>query len=219
MEILIVIGLVIGLALYGAVLVYRDSQNIAAKRKFAVEFMSQLAKYFGSHGGDMESYSWLINRSSKMQNQLGSQGIMGFKPPFQNYIIPNYPVILNAVPEMRKAFEDGLTHRLAGQYAGLLQETLVRHIGTVEDMSEEQQRWMKNPVIWLREGIRGIISFPILLLSWLGLISERTVSNIASSNLFKILSGFVTVVGFISAIITITLGWKQFRELIVKFIS
>lgn len=220
MDKLIVVGLVICIALYGLLRIYWDTQTISDRHNFALEFLGQLRTYLDSRGRDMKTYSWLISRSNKMQNQMGSQGIMGsYKPPYQNYMIKNYPIILNMLPELRKSIEDDILSRsLADQYANALQEALVRYIGTVEDILEEERREMQNPVIWLREGIRGIISIPMLILSWLGVISETTAFNISSSFFFRILAGLVATVGFVSAIVTIALGWKQFREMITKLI-
>jgi len=220
MDKLIVIGLVICIALYGMLTVHGNSKKICARHKFAIDFLGRLKKYLDSRGHDMETYSWLIHRSNKMQNQMGSQGRMAsFKPPFQNYMIKNYPLVLNVLPELRKALNDDLLpDRLAGEYANLLQEALVRYVGTLEDTLEKQQREMKNPVIWLREGIRGILSFPMLLLSWLGVISTTTALSISSSPWFRLLSGFMAFVGFVGAIVGIALGWKQFIEMITKII-
>ncbi|MGO9613602.1 MAG: hypothetical protein ACLPX5_11270 [Dissulfurispiraceae bacterium] len=151
---------------------------------------------------------------------MGPHGIVAnYRPPFQNYMIKNYPLVLNVLPELRKALEDALLpDRLAGEYANLLQEALIRYVGTLEDISEKQHREMKNPVIWLREGIRSIISFPILLLSWLGVISETKALTISSSFFLRLLSGFFALIGFVSAIVTIALGWRQFREMIIRII-
>ena len=156
-----------------------------------------------------------------MQNDMGGQGIIhGYRPPYQNFMYKSYPIILNMIPELRQAFEDDiLSSRLAGQYSAALQEAMVRHLGNLEDALKGQKAAIKNPIIWLREGVRGITSFPASLLGWLGIISESTAYRFQSSISIKVISGLVTIVGLVSAVFTIILGWNQFLSTINAIFS
>lgn len=89
----------------------------------------------------------------------------------------------------------------------LLEEAIIRHIGSADDIiKEELTRELKNPFIWLREGVRAIIAIPVSLLAWFGVITDSVADRIKTSILFKIFAGSIATIGFISAIVTIALG-------------
>ena len=138
-----------------------------------------------------------------------------YRPPFANFQYQNYPVVLNLLPELRRTLEDNLLSggNYSHQYGMLLQETLIRHLGTLHDREDTLARSLKNPLTWLREGVRAIVALPLSSLAWVGLLREATVGRITGSKIFRVLSGFAAVVGFVSAVMGIALGWEQFVEI------
>lgn len=214
MEKLIVAAVIGCTALLGLLLLLRRLNHVSEKRDFAISFLKKLQEYVESMGRNMEIYAWLISHSNKMQNQMGHQGIYGhYRPPFQSYLVTNYPIIINMIPELRGAFEDNfLSDRLANQYFNALQDSIIRHIGSAEEIIKELKIESKNPFIWLREGVRIIIAIPITLLAWFGVITDSVADRIKTSILFKIFAGSIATIGFISAIVTIALGWNDFLE-------
>ena len=66
-----------------------------------------------------------------------------------------------------------------------------------------------NPFICFREGIRFIIGLPALILYWSGIISTRTIGAARASSVFKFISSVITLIGLISSIITILIGWNE----------
>jgi hypothetical protein len=214
MENLIVSAAVGCVALIGLLRLVMGLRNVSEKRDFATSFLMKLQEYVKSDGRETDTYGWILNHSNKMQNQMGYQGVYAhYRPPFQNYFVSNYPVIINMVPELRRALEDRLlSNRLANQYFNALQEAIIRHIGSADDIIKEITRELKNPFIWLREGVRAIIAIPVSLLVWFGLITDSVADKIKTSILFKIFAGSVATIGFISAIVTIALGWNDFLE-------
>ena len=73
-----------------------------------------------------------------------------------------------------------------------------------------------NPFICFREGIRFIIGLPALILYWSGIISTRTIGAARASSVFKFISSVITLIGLISSIITILIGWNEASEIVVK---
>ena len=60
-----------------------------------------------------------------MQHDLGTGGVMKFKPPHANYFINEYAVVLNMLPELHQSFRDEiLRDRIAASYATTLDEVL-----------------------------------------------------------------------------------------------
>lgn len=211
MDKLIAFSAVASVALIGLLHLFWKLKVFSDKRNFANSFLAKLQEYLESLGKDTDAYSWLLNRSNKMQSQMGNQGIYAhYKPPYENYMINNYAIIINMIPELRRALQDSLFSSIASDYSNSLQEAIIRHIGTIEDITNEIKVELKNPFIWLREGVRKIIATPTNLLAWFGLITDSFADKIITSVLFKIFSGSVATIGFVSAIVTITLGWKEF---------
>ena len=196
--------------------ILREKSRISHECMLAVEYLEHLKMYIQSQGKDHGAYGWLVHRSNKMQKQLGRSGIYAsYRPPYANFQYSNYPIILNMLPDLRNALNDAvLLNNLAHQYSMALQDTLVRHLGSLHDLDEVNDTALHNPVIWLREGVRVITAFPLSLLGWLGAMSETTIAHITSSRIFKAISAFAALVGFVSAVIGVVLGWEQFAQLV-----
>jgi hypothetical protein len=194
---------------------------IKDNRDFTDEFLSKLMRYVNSHGSSVEDYDWMIHRSNKMQDKLGHAGIYeSYRPPYQNIVFRNYPIILNMLPDLRNALNDrGLSDsELASQYAHALREALIRHIGEAEDRINYFVDEIMNPLKWFREGVKEVVSIPVYLLSILGILGDSLASRMLSSTLFRVLSGIVALISFLSAVVTISLGWEQFSEKIITLL-
>jgi len=149
---------------------------------------------------------------------MGDGGIIAFKQPFSNYQIPNYPIILNLLPELRKTIERlPISNSLVGDYAIALQEALLRHMGALEDSLQTSRNYLKNPLVWFREGVGAILFSPFSLLAWMGVIGQSTISWIKNTLIFRRVSGIITFIGAFSAIMSIVLGWEEFLTVIKGF--
>lgn len=210
---LIIVALVAATCGLGLARLLRERKLLSEKSALAVDYMEHLKTYINSQGNDYESYGWLVHRSNKMQIQLGAGGIYAsYRPPHANFQYSNYPIILNMLPDLRNALDDRILSdsHIVHQYSMALQDALVRHLGSLHDIDEHNKKSLRNPVIWLREGVRAITALPLTLLGWLGALSESTVSRLASGRLFRGISAFAALVGFVSAVMGIALGWEQF---------
>jgi len=202
----------------GLVKLARAGSRLSEMEAFADEFGTKLGSYIKNRGEDRESYVWLVHRSNKMQGQLGSDGVfVMYRPPGANVQYRNYQIVVNVLPELRRTFEDKLVSggSLPRDYAAMLQDMMVRHLGTLSDRRELLARSIKNPFIWLREGVRTIIALPVSILGWLGVVSEDTVGRITGGKIFRVVSGIASFVGFVGAVMGIVLGWNEFAPLVV----
>ena len=191
--------------------------NLAKYYNFSDEFFDKLEIYIKSNGQDNVSYSWLVSKSSKMQKYIGFFGIMQYKPAYQNYIINNYQLIINGLSELRQYYEAPYSIQLANQMAQTLQEALIRYIGTLEDSKEIYLAQLKNPIVWFREGIQIMIGLPFQVLVWFGIVSSVSMSKFTANIIFKSLSGIIALLTFLGTVITIVLGWEQFKTIILPF--
>lgn len=50
---------------------------------------------------DEQLYNWLVSYMDKVQVMLGSYGIAYYTGPYNRVQAPNYPYILNTIPQVR----------------------------------------------------------------------------------------------------------------------
>jgi hypothetical protein len=190
----------------------RERKLLSKKSTFTQDYIEHLTTYIGSFGNHYESYNWLVHRMDKMQNQMGADGICAlYQPPHTPTQYLNYAIILNTLPNLRNALRESNNSNIY-HHSNSLIDALIRHQGTLHDLGELNNKSLRNPVIWLREGVRAITASPLTLLGWLGVLSEATVSRLASGRLFLGISAFGGLVAFISAVMRIVLGWEAFTQ-------
>lgn len=127
--------------------------------------------------------------------------------------------MLNMLSDLRSSIENDILMPVAYQYANTLQETLVRHIGCIEDNLKFYKKEIKNPFKCLLEGVREIIVIPAYVLSGLGIISKSFVYKLISSVFFKVISGFFTLVCILSAIVSLIIGWDEFVKKLTSILT
>lgn len=197
----------------GFIDVYKRHSRIVAKIDFAGEYRNKFVelanKFFQnydrySRSGDFdgELYVWLTMNVSKIQNYVDSFGVMSYKPAFQNYMINNYQIIINTIPKFREGQVENFD-------VNAVDDCLLRYIGYLEEYSEGTLKNLRNPIVWFREGFRGILSVPIFILSWFGIISNRTVNSIKDSLIYKVIAGFIALVTLLSGLVTIVVGYDS----------
>lgn len=198
----------------GALSIYVKIYALAKYYNFSNEFLNKLQIYIKSNGRDNISYTWVVSKSSKMQNYIGPLGIVQYRPAYQNYIINDYELIINGLSELRKYYESPYLMELAGEMAQILQEALIRYIGTLDDLKEIYFTQFKNPIVWFREGIQIMIGLPFQVLVWFGIVSSGLVNKFTANIIFKFLSGIIALLTFLGTVITIVLGWENFKNII-----
>jgi hypothetical protein len=191
--------------------------GVTKRFEFAAEFQKQLYRYLESKGQSNDAYSWLILRSQKMQSEMGGAGILAaLSLPFGRGTIPNYPIILNAIPELPQMFAGPFGHNPG--YAKMINEAILRYLGMLQDEQEEAQRDLKNPVKWLLEGIQFVAAIPILILKSCGLDSVPGLGWLINSWFSKFVSGLVALITLIASVVTIVAGWDQTNSFLQKLI-
>jgi len=219
---LIILG-ILTVFIIGFVQVYYRHSRIVKKISFAGEYRNKFVafanKYFQtydrwSRAGDFdgELYVWLTMNVSKIQDYVGSFGVMSYKPAFQNYMFNNYQIIINTIPK----FREGQVEKFD---VGAVDDCLLRYIGYLEEYSKDTLKNLRNPIVWFREGFRELLSIPIFILNWFGIISNRTVNSIKDSLIYKVISGLIALVTLLSGLVTIIVGYDQTIEFVKKLIG
>ena len=149
---------------------------------------------------------------SKIQSNLGTFGVMDYIAPFQTYRVSNYQIVINTIPK----FRDGTVKDFD---VNSVDDCLLRYIGYLEEYSQDTQKNLRNPIVWFREGFREVLSIPIFILNWFGIISNRTVNSIKDSLIYKVIAGLIALVTLVSGLVTIVVGYDQTLEFINRLIG
>lgn len=219
---LIILG-ILTVFIIGVVQVYNRHSSVVKKIDFAVEyknkFMEFSNKYFetydswrGSGEFDRQLYIWLTMNVSKIQGNLRTFGIMDYIAPFHTYRVSNYQIVINTIPK----FRDGSVRDFD---VNSVDDCLLRYIGYLEEYCQDTQKNLKNPIVWFREGFREVLSIPIFILNWFGIISKRTVNSIKDSLIYKVLSGLIALVTLLSGLVTIVVGYDQTLEFVNRLLG
>lgn len=200
----------------GLIQVYNRHFHIVKKIDFADEYRNKFIeftnKYFEnydrwSRSGNFDGrlYVWLTMNVNKIQNNLGSMGIMEYIAPFHVYRVSNYQIVINTIPKFKDRSIENFD-------INSVDDCLLRFIGYLTEYSKGTLKNLKNPIVWFREGFREILSLPIFILHWFGIISNRTVNSIKDSLIYKVITGLTALVTLVSGIVTIIVGYDQTVE-------
>jgi|688.fasta_scaffold431154_2 hypothetical protein len=207
----------------GFVQVYSRHSRIEKKISFAGEYRNKFVefsnRYFENYDRwsrsgsfDGEQYVWLTMNVSKMQGNLGTFGVMDYIAPFQTYKVTNYQIVINTIPK----FRDGSVKDFD---INSVDDCLLRYIGYLEEYSKDTLKNLRNPIVWFREGFREVLSIPIFILNWFGIISNRTVNSIKDSLIYKVISGLIALVTLVSGLVTIVVGYDQTVKFVIRLLG
>lgn len=207
---LIIIG-VIGLAYTLRDLKKRLEYTVGYRVRF-LDFYEHIKK-----NGNIENplYYELVQEVNKIQLELGIDGIVSiYHDPIKGVQIRNYPLMLNLFNDLRSEVlnYDMFADRIY-LAVGSCDEAMVKHIGNLEEAMAIGRKRIINPFYCFGNGISLVISLPVRILLWSGIINRSISDRILSSKCYDILSKVATVLGLIASIITIILGWDKVSDL------
>lgn len=217
---LVVLGILLILLVTGFIRLIRHRLELVKSHIFTDEYLKRFSDFVEKNYFDGGDYTWLTEKAYPMQIELGSFGKMTYKPPFANYFIHDYDLILNLLPEIRKHKTDRSMFGPGPAYqeqVSIVAETLIRFRGILNEQLDFSGRQLWNPFVWLREGVQTILQLPLLIFQWFGLISSSVYYRITNAPLFGIVTGLITLIGLVGSIFTIVLGWEQFLKLMEKW--
>ena len=163
-----------------------------------------------------KTYTRLMQEVNRIQRELGTDGIISvYRDPLAGFQMNNYPIFLNFFNELRNyvtnfyLFEERIFLLISSA-----DESLIKHIGNLEDAIAHNRRKLKNPVFCFSRGINLIISLPVKVFEWGGVISEQSSSKILGSHIHRFLSKLIFIIGLISSIMTIVMDWEEFISIL-----
>ena len=161
-----------------------------------------------------------IRNVNAIQEELGDDGVLAeFVDPLKNVCGKDYQLLVNNLPEMKffsEQFDNSIIRQRLQQLFDLCDDAMIKHLGALERQIEDESKKLWNPFSCFSKGVRWLIGLPLDILYWMGIISEHKNSAIQSKTAFKWLGHIVSLVGFISSIMGIILGWEEFLSLFTK---
>ncbi len=192
----------------GFIDIWDKKKKLKNNIQFSDSFLIKLEDYVTSEGKDITPYDWMISHSRHMQIILGPIGVARhYIPPFANYKIPNYELIINTLPVLRQNMV--FPSQLAYEYYRLIKEPILSYIGELDENQGKIINELRNPIVWFFTGISLLLSLPLRILQWAGLISSLFISNLEKNRLYKIFSSVVGIISFLASIISIIDGWDK----------
>ncbi len=214
---LLILGLI--LILYEFYKVSKALEELNEEENFSIEFHNNLITF--SQSNDEQLFIWLLQNSNKLQLYMGQYGIMAeVIPPYANYKITNYQIIVNGVNELPNEIRmNHLLNNKSYQYTEMMINSIRRYSGTFSPTRQSLSNARKNPIKLFLRGTKRLISIPFMILNQFEIISNSLYDKIIVNKLFKFCSGIIALLGFLSAIITVVLGWDEFIILINNFFN
>jgi hypothetical protein len=203
------IALVMAIGFFKTLAYYRALKK---RRDFVSEFSDKFVEFANKPDFDGKLYYWLTHNSVAVQSELGPLGIVTYKPPAAGYMIQNYQIVVNLLPELRREktenrlFRNDEIHR---EYASMCLDVLVRYLGVIDRWLQGAKGELQNPLIWLRQGVQAILLLPAYILHWFGLLGAAAIGTLTRNILVKGISAIVAIVGLLSGLVTIIVGWDQ----------
>lgn len=219
----LIIFILIGILITGFVKIRKRANMNIKKYHFANEFKNRFMALVNTYvktydtwsqkgNVDQEQYIWLTKNVNTMQSYLGYIGTLHYVAPFQLYTINNYQILINTIPKFRNS-------QVKEYDINAADDCLVRYIGVVEKKLDYDKKDLKNPIIWFKEGIHDIMSLPLFVFSWFGIISNKSLSKFMTNTVYKFITGIIALVTLISGIVTIIQGKEATFEMINKLLN
>lgn len=214
--------IVISISVFGFFILRRKVSDLIYKINFTQDYLEKVKEFIDSNGKDMKSYTWLLDRSVKMQRTMAGYGKVDYVVPYQGYKVSNADIIINFVPQIKKEFESVInslapSFQTISFYVDSLQEYLIRFYGAKRDELNQAEDELRKPYYWFILGLRQILALPIYIFAITGLLSMATAQSLRDSLLLKFISFLIVMIGLIASIMTIFVGWNDFWNLIKQY--
>lgn len=166
-----------------------------------------------------EVFEYLNSQSYSIQKIIGAFGVAAnYKPSYANYFITNYDIIINEVNNLLSCYSNGFRKGISDSLI-MIDSSIGKYMGYAEDKRKKVFKDLCNPFVWIREGVRAIVTFPIFFMYWTGIIEYSNYNKIQNNKIVRFGSVIFGTLGFISTLITIITGYEPFMNIISSFIK
>lgn len=219
--------IVLVLVVIGHIIKRKRIAKFNNRAEFTVDFNNRFFDFvndlFTTRRMDSDKYNAVIKDVDKIQEELGMDGVLnGFVDPLKGIRGTNYQLFMNIMPEIRTAISNmgnSIMDERINQLMGLCEDALRRHIGNLDRAIEQEKKGLFNPITCMGECIRWIVGLPVDVLQWAGLYNSNKSSKIKANVIFKIISNLGVIIGLISSVVSIVIGWDEVLTIISNCIG
>lgn len=206
---------IVAIAVLGVINIIYRIVKIKKKLDIVFNYQDKLVEFLNSHSKGTTLYDNLdyLNKNSwEVQDIIDAVG-MNFSMinPILGVQYSNYQIIINGIDEITRNLSLGIS---LDEIPLMMSNCLGKYIGYGQRNGNELISYLKNPLIWVREGIRVIVGLPIYFIYWTGLIKYSSYLRIKSNILVKLIGFIIGILGFIGTIVTIVTGYEPFMNII-----
>lgn len=191
--------------------------------KFRDKFIDLANHYMQYHQVNAELYQDCIREVDDIQEELGYDGIIAeIVDPLKRVKMSNVQILVNAFPEMTSMVSQMDTYIIQvrmSQYFQQCTDSMEKHIGRIGRIRDTELKRMWNPVFCFGRGIRRILSLPLDILFWLGILDAKTNRAFKGNTISRLLGKVATFIGFVSSVMSIILGWNEFARIISEILQ
>lgn len=217
---LYLILIVVALIIIGFISNVINIRSCSNNYDFLVEYRNKFSKFISDllnrSKYSNNDYEWLISNSDKVQIVLGDSGIISYKDITGYY--SNYQVVINFMNEVMTLYSKGLIETESEKITWC-HNAFLRKMGIYDEYRKNEIKKSFNPLYNLSSGIKVVLGIPLDILCGVGLISSTNLMRIKGNIIFKILGGIISLLTFLSTIMSIILGWNDFIDLMKKFLK
>lgn len=205
---------------------YKNEEDNKTLNDFEEQF-TEFCQSMSANNFDNNIYSILMRKSEEIQKLLGHYGIMAtYQASRYDNIYRNYQVIVNELPKIRDNYSN-ISNMLSPKIIlscieesiNLITDSLLRKSGEMERLNNMYIKELKNPFIWLRSGIQFIITSPIIIVCWSGLIEYQVYVRITNNFFVRFMSFVIVMVELYGTVVTIVTGNQAFKKIISPYVQ
>lgn len=204
-----------------------ELKNISKRIDFTNDYRNKFVEFvntlFSRKFFDQKLYYELTSDVNAMQYELGADGIFAHViDGLKGYSTSNYQLLINFLPELRIAInemDNSIIMMRVSQSAGDCDDMFIRHLGSLNEYANHIRKNVFNPFSCFSEGIKSVVALPVMVLNWLGFLSDERTKKIKKSWIVCILNFAAVILGLVGSIVTIILGWEQFLQMVRNFIA
>lgn len=202
-----------------------ELNQLTAKLDFTNEYRNKFIALFNEYiNGKLNNqlYIELTEKVVEMQNELGSDGLLGYMiDPWKGISDRNHQVLINFLPEIRTIEQwrdNSIMMKRFLSSAQTCDDMFIRHSGQLKNRFDSERKRLCNPFSCLIDGIRWILYLPANILLWCGFISEWANYKLRINWFLKSLTFLVTIIGLVSSVVTIIIGWEEFCQIFMTWL-
>jgi len=182
-------------------------------------FLSDFIEWCDGQVASDAVYSRVLGQADVVQRMLGPIGRSTFRRPYETTYHQNYPIIINAVTEIRRGVGEEHKYKFLAGLQQMAEDSVVRFIGIKEDEMEKQKRRRWHPLVLFCGGIAWCLELPLFILSETNVISADSRTIIVNGKAFSVLAAAGTCLAMFAATITIVTGWERFFKILAAWIK